>query len=88
MELKWKFRGQVDSDSRSTLVRLSTQTPASTVLTSLRKVKAMDANRNEKYKASLGPVRRYILSYHTFTFAYMAPFKARSLYFPTKAQHV
>lgn len=40
------------------------------------------------YKANLGPAGRYILSYHIFTFAYMAPFKAKSLYFPTKAQHV
>ena len=41
---KWKFRSLDDSDYRSTLVRLSTQTPPRAVLTSLRKVKAMDAN--------------------------------------------
>lgn len=42
----------------------------------------------EVYEAKVGPVGKYIFSYHVFTFAYMAPFKARSLYFPTKAQHV
>ena len=46
--LKWKFRSLDDSDYRSTLVRLSTQTPPRVVLTSLRKVKAIDANLNEK----------------------------------------
>lgn len=44
--------------------------------------------KGEVCEAQVGPVEKYILSYHVFTFAYMAPFKARSLYFPTKAQHV